>query len=268
MSRCPAKRRSAAWTSRPDGRSLQAWKDEKAELLQQRVDVMKQATELRAQARQVPLGPHRGGQHGDHRGGAELARQLRYPHPADSREGCRPGGPLRILPPGNARAGVADQGGDGRRGGLHQPSEQGTAEDPRSGEVRLHALPRRQRRGARRAWRRRTGTTNSGCGRCTTKRISKPAASSATSRKSSPRWPTRSTRAARFSACAAAWAAIATKASTARPTRLSSVNQQIRQLEQQKAEWKREAGFSDTEGRQSAHQRRRSEEAATRTPTI
>ena len=53
---------------------LQAWKDEKARLLQQRVDIMKQATELRAQARQVPVGPHRGGQHGDHRGSAEFAR--------------------------------------------------------------------------------------------------------------------------------------------------------------------------------------------------
>ena len=41
----------------------------------------------------------------------------------------------------------ADEGGHGRRSGLHQPSRQGAAEDPRSREVRLHALPRRQRRG-------------------------------------------------------------------------------------------------------------------------
>ena len=65
-------------------------------------------------------------------------------------------------------------------------------------------------------------------------------------------------RAARFSACAAAWAAIATKASIAMPTRCPSVNQQIRQLEQQKAEWIREAGFS-TEGRQDPRQRRSAE---------
>ncbi len=95
---------------------LQAWKDEKAKLLQQRVELMKAGHGTARQARQVPVRPHRGGQHGDHRRGAELAGQVRYPHTPDSRQGCRPGGPLRDLPPGHARAGVHHQGGDGRRG--------------------------------------------------------------------------------------------------------------------------------------------------------
>ena len=48
---------------------------------------------------------------------------------------------------------------------------------------------------------------------------------------------------------------------------ISSVNQQIRQLEQQKAEWLREVGFDDAEGRQdrATTPKRRS---STRRPTI
>ena len=102
---------------------LQAWKDEKAKLLQDRVDMMKQATALRTKRDQVSVGPDRGGQHIDHRRGAELARKIRYPDSPDPREGCGPGGPLRIVPPGYARAGDDYQGVDWRRGGIHQPSE-------------------------------------------------------------------------------------------------------------------------------------------------
>ena len=47
------------------------------------------------QARPVSLGPDRRRQHVDDRGGAEFAGQVRYPHPADPREGCGPGGSLR-----------------------------------------------------------------------------------------------------------------------------------------------------------------------------
>ena len=75
------------------------------------------------QARSVSLGPHRRRQHRDHRRGAELARQIRYHDPPDPREGCGPGGPLRIVPPGHARAGDDHHGVDGRRGGVRQPSE-------------------------------------------------------------------------------------------------------------------------------------------------
>ena len=133
----------------------------------------------------------------------------------------------------------------GGEAGLQQPSEQGTAEDPRSGKVRLHAVPRRQRGGA--------GERGEGARvqqilvvaaapqreyRCGLPAVPLP-------RKSSRRWPTRSTRGARSSGCAAAWRAIATRASTARRTRSPASTSRFAQLEQQKAEWKREAGFAE-----------------------
>ena len=112
-------------------------------------------------------------------------------HPPDPCQGCRPGGPLRILPPGHARAGHLDQSGHGRRRGLHQPSGPRAAEGSRPREVRLHALPRRQWRGLhqRRKGARLQRTLALAAARA--RRTSKPAASSATPRKSSPRWPTR-----------------------------------------------------------------------------
>src|ERR1035438_4829570 len=55
-------------------------------------------------------------------------------------------------------------------------------------------------------------TTNIGFGRCTRRKIWKPAVSSATPRKSSPKWPPHWMPAGRSSACAAAWPAIAMRA--------------------------------------------------------
>ena len=140
--------RSAAWISRPCATSCRPGRTRRRNCCSSAWSSDEAGHGAARQARSVSLRPHRRRQHRDHRGRAEFARQVRYPHPPDSREGCRSGGPLRELPPGNARAGDAHQGRHGRRGRLHQPSEQGTAEDPRSRAIRLHALPRRQRRGA------------------------------------------------------------------------------------------------------------------------
>ena len=105
-------------------KQLQDWKDEKAALLQKRVDVMKQATELRAK-RDKYLSDRIADASADTLTWlAEHARHVRYPHPPDPCEGRGPGGPLRILPPGNARAGDADAASMGGEDGLHQPSRQ------------------------------------------------------------------------------------------------------------------------------------------------
>ena len=109
---------------RPDGpSSLQAWKAEKAELLQQRVDLMKPATELRATARQVSLRPHRRRQRRDPRPAAEhrwttSISRIRQIHIkdvdlVDRCESCHLGTREPV---------TSDHGRHGRRGGVHQPS--------------------------------------------------------------------------------------------------------------------------------------------------
>ena len=52
------------------------------------------------------------------------------------------------------------------------------------------------------------------------------------------------------------------------PDEISIVNQQIRQLEQQKAEWKREIGFSEQKANNPQDQRHEAQEALRSTPTI
>ena len=149
----------------------------------------------------------------------------------------------------------AHQGGDGRRSGLHQPSEQGAAENPRSGEVRLHALPRRQRRrrgssvekahGHNKFWlwpMHHKENVEAGCQQCHCKEI---VTEMADTLNAGPR----DLPAARLHGLPSL--------RRLRPrcrTRCRGVNQQIRQLEQQKAEWMREAGFSHPEGRQDPRQ--------------
>ena len=179
MSRCRAKPRSAHEV-RGHERAASGVEGEKAELLQQRVEVMKKATELRAK-RDKYLSDRIAESSTETIASVQNALddfdiKIRQIHVkdvdlVDRCESCHLG---------HARAGHADEGCDGRRGGIHQPSEQGTAEDPRS--RRSSAARRATAATARRcrAWRRRTGTTNSGCGRCTTRKTSRPDASSAT----------------------------------------------------------------------------------------
>ena len=75
-------------------------------------------------------------------------------------------------------------------------------------------------------------------------------------------------RAARSSGCAAAWRCHRYEGFDREADEMSAVNQQIRQLEQQKAEWTREVGFSE----QKANNPRTSDDDAKKllrsTPTI
>ena len=130
-------------------KTLQDWKDEKAALLQKRVDLMKPATELRAK-RDKYLTDRISDVSADTLNGLRnKMANFDVAHPPDPRQGCRPGGPLRILPSGNARAGHADQRRPwaAKQVFISHPNKR-IAEDPRSREVRLHAVPRRQWRGA------------------------------------------------------------------------------------------------------------------------
>ena len=81
--------------------------------------------------------------------------------------------------------------GHGRRSGFRQPSQPGTAEDPRSREVRLHALPRRQWRGVDQRGEGARLQRTLAVAAAPPRKISRPAASNATRRKSSPKWPPR-----------------------------------------------------------------------------
>ena len=123
--------------------------------------------------------------------------------------------------------------------------EQGTAEDPRSRAVRLHALPRRQRRGA---FQRGEGA-----------RLQQVLAVAAASqgehrgrlpavprrRRSSPRWRATLNAGREIFRLRGCMGCHRYEGFDREADEMTSVNQQIRQLEQQKAEWLRQAGFDE-----------------------
>ncbi len=104
-------------------KQLQDWKAEKAHLLQQRVDVMKKASDLRAERDKYLSDRIPGASTETLWFSAEFAGQVRYHDSPDSYKGCGPGGPLRIVPSGHARTGDADGCSHGRRTGIRQPSQ-------------------------------------------------------------------------------------------------------------------------------------------------
>ena len=212
-----AQKRSMDFKAMSD--QLQAWKDEKAKLLQQRVELMKQATELRAErdkylsdriaeASSATIASVQNGLD-------SFDIRIRQIHVkdvdlVDRCESCHLGTREPVTITGAA------MGGDQV---FASHPEQGTAENPRSGKVRLHALPRRQWRGA----------FERGEGARVQQVLVVAAASQGEYRGGLPAVPCqgnrhgdgarRWTRGARFSDCAAAWPATATRASTARRTR-------------------------------------------------
>ena len=98
-------------------------KAQKAELLQQRVEIMKKTTAL-SKERDAYLSDRIPGASTDTLTSVQNSLdKFDISHSPDPYKRCGPGGPLRVLPPGHARAGAVDRGEHGRRRGIRQPSQ-------------------------------------------------------------------------------------------------------------------------------------------------
>ena len=171
-------------------KKLQDWKKEKAELLQKRVDLLKPATELRAK-RDKYLTDQISDVSADTLNGlknkmATFEVGIRQIHVkdvdlVDRCESCHLGTrePVTLTKEAMGGEEVFISHPDRELLKVHDPEKFGCTP-----AMAATAWPCP-------ASRRRTATTNTGFGHCTTRKTSKPDASSAMSRKSSPKWPPR-----------------------------------------------------------------------------